>query len=79
MVVGKFLEWLVEELGVTKMSKVTTEQVSQWVGDGFNVGFFNSREEALLEIITDVANGKYDIAELNADIMQWEDFKRICE
>jgi len=61
------------------MSKVTTEQVSQWVGDGFNVGFFNSREEALLEIITDVANGKYDIAELNADIMQWEDFKRICE
>ena len=62
-----------------KMSKVTTEQVSQWVGDGFNVGFFNSREEALLEFITDVANGKYDIAELNADIMQWEDFKRICE
>lgn len=79
MVVGKFLEWLVEELGVTKMSKVTTEQVSQWVGDGFNVGFFNSREEALLEIITDVANGKYDIAELNADIMQWEDFKRSYE
>ena len=61
------------------MSKVTTEQVSQWVGDGFNVGFFNSREEALLEIITAVANGKYDIAKLNADIMQCEDFKRICE
>ena len=61
------------------MSKVTTEQVSQWVGNGFNVGFFNSREEALLEIITDIANGKYGIAELNADIMQWEDFKRICE
>ena len=51
------------------MSKVTTEQVSQWVGDGFD----GSREEALLEIITDVANGKYDIAELNADIMQWGD------
>ena len=61
------------------MSKVTTEQVSQWVGNGFNVGFFNSREEALLEIITDIANGKYGIAELNADILQWEDFKRICE
>ena len=61
------------------MSNVTTEQVSQWVGNGFNVGFFNSREEALLEIITDIANGKYGIAELNADIMQWEDFKRICE
>ena len=57
------------------MSKVTTEQVSQWVGDGFD----GSREEALLEIIRDVANGKYDIAELNADIMQWEDFKRSYE
>jgi hypothetical protein len=58
--------------------KVTTKQVSEWVGDSFVWGY-NSREEALLEIITDVANGKYDIAELNADIMQWEDFKRICE
>ena len=57
------------------MSKVTTEQVSQWVGDGFD----GSREEALLEIIRDVANGKYGIAELNADIMQWEDFKRSYE
>jgi hypothetical protein len=55
------------------MSKVTTEQVSQWVGDGFNVGFFNSKEEALLEIITDVANGKYDIEELNCDIRSYED------
>lgn len=54
------------------MSKVTTEQVSQWVGNGFNVGFFNSREEALLEIITDVANRKYGIAELNADIRSYE-------
>ena len=54
------------------MSKVTTEQVSQWVGDGFNVGFFNSKEEALLEIITDVANGKYDIEELNCDIRSYE-------
>ena len=55
-----------------KMSKVTTEQVSQWVGDGFNVGFFNSREEALLEIITDIANGKYGIAELNSDISSYK-------
>jgi len=54
------------------MSKVTTEQVSQWVGDGFNVGFFNSREEALLEIITDVANRKYGIAELNSDISSYK-------
>jgi hypothetical protein len=54
------------------MSKVTTKQVSEWVGNGFNVGFFNSREEALLEIITDVANGKYDIAELNSDIRSYE-------
>ena len=55
------------------MSKVTTKQVSEWVGNGFNVGFFNSREEALLEIITDVANGKYDIEELNCDIRSYED------
>ena len=55
-----------------KMSEVTTEQVSQWVGDGFNVGFFNSREEALLEIITDIANGKYGIAELNSDISSYK-------
>ena len=48
--------------------KVTTEQVSQWVGDGFN----DSREEAFIEIITDVANGKYDIAELNSDIRSYE-------
>jgi len=54
------------------MSKVTTKQVSEWVGNGFNVGFFNSREEALLEIITDVANGKYNIAELNSDISSYE-------
>lgn len=47
-----------------KMSEVTTEQVSQWVGDGFD----GSREEALLEIITDVANGRYNIEELNCDI-----------
>ena len=46
------------------MSKVTTKQVSQWVGDGFD----GSREEALLEIITDVANGRYNIEELNCDI-----------
>ena len=50
------------------MSKVTTEQVSEWVGNGFD----NSREEALLEIITDVANGEYDIAELNSDIRSYE-------
>ena len=55
-----------------KMSEVTTEQVSQWVGNGFNVGFFNSREEALLEIITDIANGKYGIAELNSDISSYK-------
>ena len=48
--------------------KVTTEQISQWIGDGFNVGFFTNKEEALLEIIADVANGKYDIEELNSDI-----------
>tara|TARA_R100001594_G_scaffold2689_2_gene10566 strand:+ start:96 stop:278 length:183 start_codon:yes stop_codon:yes gene_type:complete len=48
--------------------KVTTEQVSQWVGNGFD----GSREEAFIEIITDVANGKYDIAELNSDISSYE-------
>ena len=46
------------------MSKVTTEQVSEWVGNGFN----DSREEAFIEIITDVANGEYDIEELNSNI-----------
>jgi len=60
------------------MSKVTTRQVSEWVGDGFyyrreNVGFFNSKEEALLKIITDVANGEYNIEELNCDIRSYED------
>jgi len=55
------------------MTNVTTEQVSQWVGDGFNVGFFNSKEEALLEIITDVANGKYSMAQLNSDIRSYSD------
>jgi len=54
------------------MNKVTTEQVSEWVGNGFNVGFFNSKEEALLEIITDVANKKYGIAELNSDIRSYK-------
>ena len=54
------------------MMLVTKEDVSQWVGNGFNVGFFNSREEALLEIITDIANGKYGIAELNSDISSYE-------
>ena len=52
--------------------KVTTRDVSEWVGNGFNVGFFNSREEALLEIITDIANGKYKIEELNCDIRSYE-------
>ena len=48
--------------------KVTTEQVSQWVGNGFD----GSREEAFIEIITEVANGEYDIAELNSDIRSYE-------
>tara|TARA_R110000824_G_scaffold70029_1_gene180091 strand:- start:44 stop:235 length:192 start_codon:yes stop_codon:yes gene_type:complete len=47
--------------------KVTTKQVSEWVGNGFN----DSREEAFIEIITDVANGKYDIEELNSDIRSY--------
>ena len=47
---------------------ITTEQVSEWVGNGFE----DSREEAFIEIITDVANGKYDIAELNSDIRSYE-------
>ena len=51
------------------MSKVTTEQVSEWVGNGFG----GSREEAFIEIITEVANGEYDIAELNSDIRSYED------
>ena len=50
-----------------KMSKVTTEQVSQWVGNGFD----GSREEAFIEIITEVANGEYDIEELNSDIRSY--------
>ena len=61
------------------MSKVTIEQVSEWVGNGFiDKGFFNSllllgcKEEALLEMLTDIANGKYDIAELNSDIRSYE-------
>ena len=49
------------------MNKVTTEQVSEWVGNGFN----DSREEAFIEIITDVANGEYDIEELNSDIRSY--------
>ena len=51
--------------------KVTTKEVSEWVGDSFVWGY-NSREEALLEIITDVANGKYKIEELNCDIRSYE-------
>ena len=46
------------------MMLVTKEDVSQWVGNGFD----GSREEAFIEIITEVANGEYDIAELNSDI-----------
>jgi len=46
------------------MTLVTKEDVSQWVGNGFD----DSREEAFIEIITDVANGEYDIEQLNADI-----------
>ena len=49
--------------------KVTTEQVSQWIGNGF----YGTREEAFIEIITEVANGEYDIAELNSDIRSYED------
>ena len=52
------------------MMLVTTKQVSEWVGDSFVWGY-NSREEALLEIITDVANGKYKIEELNCDIRSY--------
>ena len=48
--------------------KVTTKQVSQWVGNGFD----GSREDGLLEIITDVANKKYDVEELNSDIRSYE-------
>ena len=51
--------------------KVTTKQVSEWVGDSFVWGY-NSREEALLEIIRDVANKKYDIEELNSDIRSYK-------
>ena len=47
-----------------RMIRVTKEDVSQWVGNGFD----RSREEAFIEIITEVANGEYDIAELNSDI-----------
>jgi len=50
--------------GENIMMLVTKEDVSQWVGNGFD----NSREEAFIEIITDVANGEYDIEQLNADI-----------
>ena len=50
--------------GENTMMLVTKEDVSQWVGNGFD----NSREEAFIEIITDVANGEYDIEQLNADI-----------
>ena len=50
------------------MTNVTTEQVSEWVGNGFG----GSREEAFIEIITEVANGEYDIAELNSDIRSYE-------
>tara|TARA_R100000005_G_C4892743_1_gene138717 strand:+ start:171 stop:359 length:189 start_codon:yes stop_codon:yes gene_type:complete len=50
--------------GKNTMMLVTKEDVSQWVGNGFD----NSREEAFIEIITDVANGEYDIEQLNADI-----------
>jgi len=50
--------------------KVTTRDVSEWVGDSFMWGY-NNREEALLEVITDIANGKYDMAELNADIRSY--------
>ena len=50
------------------MMLVTKEDVSQWVGNGFD----NSREEAFIEIITMVANGEYNIAELNADIRSYE-------
>ena len=48
--------------------KVTTKQVSQWVSNGF----YGSREDGLLEIITDVANKKYDVEELNSDIRSYE-------
>jgi len=59
------------------MMLVTKEDVSQWVGNGFD----NSREEAFIEIITDVANGKYGIAELNSDISsyKWLVYKRKLE
>tara|TARA_X000001388_G_C2171413_1_gene100004 strand:- start:382 stop:570 length:189 start_codon:yes stop_codon:yes gene_type:complete len=50
--------------GENTMTLVTKEDVSQWVGNGFD----DSREEAFIEIITDVANGEYDIEQLNADI-----------
>jgi|TARA_E500000305_G_C3981959_1_gene217371 hypothetical protein len=50
--------------GENIMMLVTKEDVSQWVGNGFD----DSREEAFIEIITDVANGEYDIEQLNADI-----------
>ena len=47
---------------------ITTEQVSEWVGNGFE----DSREEAFIEIITDVANKKYDVEELNSDIRSYK-------
>ena len=49
--------------------KVTTEQISNWVGNGFD----GSREEAFIEIITEVANGTYPTEELNCDIRSYED------
>ena len=47
---------------------ITTEQVSEWVGNGFE----DSREEAFIEIITDVANREYDVTKLNSDIRSYK-------
>ena len=49
--------------------KVTTEQVSQWVGnDGYE-----KRGEDLLDIVTEIANGEYSAEDLNYNIRCYDD------
>ncbi len=51
--------------------KVTTEQVSQWMG---NEGRgYKTTKDWFISVILDVANGKYPAEELNCDIRCYEE------
>lgn len=53
---------------MAKKKKVSESDVSAWVG---NYGYAEKRDDFMLEVITEIANGKYDPKMLRDEIIDY--------